>query len=103
MDIKARVRYQEEFLNTGSSDDLKTGQVIEVFVEKLEDREGNVKVSHEKAIKMKSWEKTSKTFDNKERVKGFIVGKAKAGLYVKIMGTNAFLPLVKLTFVPSEM
>ena len=46
---------KEEFLNTGSSDDLKTGQVIEVFVEKLEDREGNVKVSHEKAIKMKSW------------------------------------------------
>ena len=45
---------KEEFLNTGSSDDLKTGQVIEVFVEKLEDREGNVKVSHEKAIKMKS-------------------------------------------------
>jgi len=44
---------REEFLNTGSSDDLKTGQTIEVFVEKLEDREGNVKVSHEKAIKMK--------------------------------------------------
>ena len=84
---------KEEFLNTGSSDDLKTGQVIEVFVEKLEDREGNVKVSHEKAIKMKSWEKLQKLFDNKERVKGFIVGKAKAGLYVKIMGTNAFLPL----------
>ena len=35
---------KEEFLNTGSSDDLKPGQVIEVFVEKLEDREGNVKV-----------------------------------------------------------
>ena len=45
---------KEEFLNSGSSDELKTGQVIEVFVEKLEDREGNVKVSHEKAIKMKS-------------------------------------------------
>ena len=43
---------KEEFLNTGSLDDLKTGQVIEVFVEKLEDREGNVTVSHEKAIKM---------------------------------------------------
>ena len=34
---------KEEFFNTGSSDDLKTGQVIEVFVEKLEDKEGNVK------------------------------------------------------------
>mgnify|MGYP001399428930 CR=1 FL=1 len=56
---------KEEFLNTGASDDLKTGQVIEVFVEKLEDREGNVKVSHEKAIKMKSWEKLQKLFDNK--------------------------------------
>ena len=91
---------KEEFLNTGSSDDLKTGQVIEVFVEKLEDREGNVKVSHEKAIKMKSWEKLQKVFDNKERVKGFIVGKAKAGLYVKIMGTNAFLPLSQIDVRP---
>ena len=68
---------KEEFFNTGSYDDLKTGQVIEVFVEKLEDREGNIKVSHEKAIKMKSWEKLQKLFDNKERVKGFIVGKLK--------------------------
>ena len=55
---------KEEFLNTGSSDDLKTGQIIEVFVEKLEDREGNVKVSHEKAIKMKSWEKLQKLYDD---------------------------------------
>ncbi len=91
---------KEEFLNTGSSDDLKTGQIIEVFVEKLEDREGNVKVSHEKAIKMKSWEKLQKLYDNKERVKGFIVGKAKAGLYVKIMGTNAFLPLSQIDVRP---
>ena len=92
--------HREEFLNTGSSDDLKTGQTIEVFVEKLEDREGNVKVSHEKAIKMKSWEKLQKLYDNKERVKGFIVGKAKAGLYVKIMGTNAFLPLSQIDVRP---
>ena len=89
-----------EFLNTGSSDDLKTGQKIEVFVEKLEDREGNIKISHEKAIKMKSWEKLQKLYDNKERVKGFIVGKAKAGLYVKIMGTNAFLPLSQIDVRP---
>ena len=91
---------KEEFLNTGSADDLKTGQVIDVFVEKLEDREGNVRVSHEKAIKMKSWEKLQKLYDNKERVKGFIVGKAKAGLYVKIMGTNAFLPLSQIDVRP---
>ena len=91
---------KEEFLNTGSSDDLKTGQVIEVFVEKLEDREGNIRISHEKAIKMKSWEKLQKVFDNKERIKGFIVGKAKAGLYVKIMGTNAFLPLSQIDVRP---
>lgn len=89
-----------EFLNTGSSDDLKKGQVIEVFVEKLEDRDGNIKVSHEKAIKMKSWEKLQKIYDNKEKVKGFIVGKAKAGLYVKIMGANAFLPLSQIDVRP---
>ena len=42
---------KEEFLNTGSIDDLKTGQTIEVFIEQLEDREGNIRLSHEKAIK----------------------------------------------------
>ena len=51
---------KEEFHNSGSSDDLKKGQTIEVFIEKLEDREGNVRLSHEKAIKMKSWEKLQK-------------------------------------------
>ena len=91
---------KEEFLNIGSSDDLKKGQIIEVFVEKLEDREGNIKISHEKAIKMKSWEKLQKIYDNKEKVRGFIVGKAKAGLYVKIMGTNAFLPLSQVDVRP---
>ena len=49
---------------------------------------------------MKSWEKLQKLYDNKERVKGFIVGKAKAGLYVKIMGTNAFLPLSQIDVRP---
>ena len=49
---------------------------------------------------MKSWEKLQKLYDNKERVKGFIVGKAKAGLYVKIMGTNAFLPLSQVDVRP---
>ena len=44
---------KEEFINTGSADDLKTGQTIEVFIEKLEDREGNIRLSHEKAIKNK--------------------------------------------------
>ena len=91
---------KEEFLNIGLSDDLKKGQIIEVFVEKLEDREGNIKISHEKAIKMKSWEKLQKIYDNKEKVRGFIVGKAKAGLYVKIMGTNAFLPLSQVDVRP---
>ncbi len=91
---------KEEFINTGYYDDLKTGQKVEVFIEKLEDREGNIQVSHEKAIKMKSWEKLQKIYDNKERVKGFIVGKAKAGLYVKIMGTNAFLPLSQIDVRP---
>ena len=47
---------------------FSTGKKIngETFVEKLEDREGNVKVSHEKAIKMKSWEKLQKLYDNKD-------------------------------------
>ena len=91
---------KEEFVNSGSIDDIKIGGTIEVFIEKLEDREGNLRLSHEKAIKMKSWEKLQTIYDNQEKVKGFIVGKAKAGLYVKIMGANAFLPLSQIDTKP---
>ena len=42
---------KEEFVNTGSSDDLKTGQVIEVFVEKLEDKEGTLRFHMKKLLK----------------------------------------------------
>ena len=49
---------------------------------------------------MKSWEKLQTIYDNQEKVKGFIVGKAKAGLYVKIMGANAFLPLSQIDTKP---
>ena len=52
----------------------------------------------ETTVSVKSGRK--KLYDNKERVKGFIVGKAKAGLYVKIMGTNAFLPLSQIDVRP---
>ena len=53
--------YSEDLIKNNFN--VKKGQVIEVFVEKLEDREGNVKVSHEKAIKMKSWEKLQKLYE----------------------------------------
>ena len=91
---------REEFVTSGAIDDLKVGGSIEVFIEKLEDRDGNLRLSHEKAIKMKSWEKLQTIYDNQEKVKGFIVGKAKAGLYVKIMGANAFLPLSQIDTKP---
>ena len=91
---------KDEFISSGSLDDLKVGGSIEVFIEKLEDRDGNLRLSHEKAIKMKSWEKLQTIYDNQEKVKGFIVGKAKAGLYVKIMGANAFLPLSQIDTKP---
>jgi small subunit ribosomal protein S1 len=91
---------KEEFVNSGSIDDIKIGSKIDVFIEKLEDREGNLRLSHEKAIKMKSWEKLQTIYDNQEKVKGFIVGKAKAGLYVKILGANAFLPLSQIDTKP---
>ncbi len=93
---------KEEFVSTGSFDDMKIGGVIDVFIEKLEDRDGNLRLSHEKAIKMKSWEKLQVIYDNQEKVKGFIVGKAKAGLYVKIMGANAFLPLSQVDIKPTR-
>jgi len=58
---------KDEFISSGSLDDLKVGGSIEVFIEKLEDRDGNLRLSHEKAIKMKSWEKLQTIYDNQEK------------------------------------
>lgn len=71
--------------------DLEIGDEIEVFLERVEDNEGIVVLSKEKANKIKIWENLVSAFEKEELIEGIVVAKAKGGLTVDI-GLKAFLP-----------
>lgn len=81
----------EEF-SEGELTSIKVGSYIEVYVEEIVDSEGIINLSKEKATKIKTWELLQKALQNGTPVEGMVVGKTKGGLFVNILGINAFLP-----------
>ncbi len=79
----------DEFANGGK--DLQVGEEIDVLLEEKEDRDGQVILSKEKAIRIKIWDDISKKYDSDEIVEGVVVARIKGGLTVDI-GLKAFLP-----------
>ena len=78
-----------EFPDYGKT--LAMGEEVEVYLERVEDNDGNVVLSKEKAIKIKIWDDLVKTYEADETIEGVVVAKAKGGLTVDI-GLRAFLP-----------
>ena len=78
-----------EFPKNGQ--DLSVGDQIEVFLERVEDNDGNVVLSKEKANKIKLWDSLVIKHEAEEIIEGTIIAKAKGGLTVDI-GLKAFLP-----------
>ena len=74
-----------------SGQDLSVGDKIEVFLERVEDNDGNVVLSKEKANKIKLWDSLVIKHEAEEIIEGTIIAKAKGGLTVDI-GLKAFLP-----------
>ncbi len=70
---------------------VQIGDEVEVYLERMEDQDGIVVLSKEKANKIKIWEKLVKAFEAEEIIEGIVVAKAKGGLTVDI-GLKAFLP-----------
>jgi len=71
---------------------LNPGDEIEVFIERLSDSDGFVKLSRQKAQGVRSWDMIEEAFQNGQPVDGKITGKVKGGMTVSINGVNAFLP-----------
>jgi small subunit ribosomal protein S1 len=71
---------------------LQIGDDLEVFVEKIEDAEGMLTLSKERATKIKIWEMLENALRDGVPVEGKIVGKTKGGFSVDISGVTAFLP-----------
>ncbi len=81
-----------EFAVPGQPADIKVGDEVEVFVERLEDSNGEAVLSRDKARREEAWEKLEKAFNGTERVTGVIFGRVKGGFTVDLSGAVAFLP-----------
>jgi small subunit ribosomal protein S1 len=81
-----------EFGNPGVAPNVKPGDLVDVYVERLEDREGLVVLSREKARREESWIDLERAFEKAERVNGVIFNRVKGGFTVDLGGATAFLP-----------
>ena len=80
-----------EFVDAEGNLAANVGDKIEVLLERREDDEGVIRLSKEKAAKMKVWDKIREIYENDGTVKGTILSRVKGGLSVDI-GLQAFLP-----------
>ena len=90
----------EEFKLTKEIDKIEIGSKVDVLLEKIENRNGEIVISREKARRAKSWKKMEKAFENKEEVKGIIISKCKGGFVVNVESCLCFLPASQLDLRP---
>jgi small subunit ribosomal protein S1 len=81
----------QEFLDEGGQITVQPGDIVDVLLERTEDRDGYVVLSREKAEKMKIWDDVEKAYTDKKVVIGRVIERIKGGLAVDI-GVRAFLP-----------
>lgn len=79
----------EEFDNLS---ELKIGDDIEVYLDRVEDAEGQLTLSKRKADFLKLWEHIGEIYQNNEIIQGKIQRRIKGGMVVDILGVDAFLP-----------
>ncbi len=82
----------KEFGLPGTDHEVKPGDVIELYVERYEDRDGTIVLSREKARREEAWTNLEKAFEGQQRVQGTIYGRVKGGFTVDLGGAMAFLP-----------
>ena len=83
-----------ELKSMGLSEKIKIGETIDVLLEKIEDKNGEVLVSASKAQKIKGWDKLVKAYEKNEPIMGKITSKCKGGCIVEHIDTGSlmFLP-----------
>lgn len=81
-----------EFVGKDKSASPKVGDIVEVYLERVENKNGEAILSREKARREESWETLEKASEIKEKVTGTIFGRVKGGFSVDLDGAIAFLP-----------
>ena len=82
----------KELTSPGQEPNINIGDEIEVYVERMEDRNGQAVLSRDKARREEAWGLLEASFEKQERVTGIIFGKVKGGFTVDLSGATAFLP-----------
>jgi small subunit ribosomal protein S1 len=82
----------KEFAAGGATPEIHVGDIVEVFLERMEDKNGEAALSREKARREEAWTQLEKSFQANERVTGTIFGRVKGGFTVDLNGAVAFLP-----------
>jgi len=72
--------------------DLKEGDEVDVFIDKREDAEGQLQLSHRKARVIKAWERVNQAQRDGTIVNGYVKCRTKGGMIVDVFGIEAFLP-----------
>src|SRR5713226_4718036 len=82
-----------EFSNGGmGAPEVKEGDVVDIFVDRMENKEGEAVLSRDKARREEAWTLLEKAFNDQERVTGTLFGRVKGGFTVDLNGAVAFLP-----------
>ena len=81
-----------EFQTPGEEVNLKPGDVVEVFLERIENALGEAVLSRDKARREEAWVRLEGSLERNERVDGVIFGRVKGGFTVDLGGAVAFLP-----------
>jgi small subunit ribosomal protein S1 len=81
-----------EFAAPGQKSDLKVGDEVEVYVDRVENVHGEAMLSRDRARREAAWDKLETEFAKTARVEGVIFGRVKGGFTVDLNGAVAFLP-----------
>ena len=95
-EITVNIGYKSEGLISATefryNPDLTVGEKVEVYVESVEDKGGQLALSHKKARQLKSWDRVNEALNNDEIIKGYVKCRTKGGMIVDVFGIEAFLP-----------
>jgi small subunit ribosomal protein S1 len=89
-----------EFAGPGRTNEIKIGDTVEVYLERIENALGEAVLSRDKARREESWGKLEKAFQNNEKVQGVIFNQVKGGFTVDLDGAVAFLPRSQVDIRP---
>ncbi len=81
-----------EFSRPGHKAEIEVGDETEVFIENVDNANGETLLSREKAVKQKSWHNLQTSFDQNKIVTGIPFNRVKGGMSVDLDGVVAFLP-----------